>query len=136
MIYGDGEQSRDFTFVANVVAANLKAADSPEANGQVINIGNGQRITLNRLLAELQQVLGTKIEPRYESQRAGDVRHSLADISRARTLLDYQPLFGLEEGLKLTVDWYKKGQAPTGLIMECGDLSPEDSHKKAQKAQK
>jgi nucleoside-diphosphate-sugar epimerase len=108
VIYGDGEQSRDFTFVANVVAANLKAAESPEANGQVINIGNGQRITLNRLLAELQQALGTKIEPRYESQRAGDVRHSLADISRARALLDYQPLFGLEDGLKLTVDWYQK----------------------------
>jgi len=108
LIYGDGEQSRDFTFIANVVSANLKAAESPEANGQVINIGNGERTTLNRLLGELQRILGTKIEPTYQSTRAGDVRHSLADISRAQGLLDYRPAVGLEEGLELTVKWYQQ----------------------------
>jgi UDP-glucose 4-epimerase len=114
VIYGDGEQSRDFTFVTNVVRANLDSAESAEANGQVINVGNGQRITLNRLLAELQRILGTKIEPRYESSRAGDVRHSLADISRAQALLGYQPQVGLEEGLKLTVEWYQERREGRG----------------------
>jgi len=111
VIYGDGEQSRDFTFISNVVSANLKAAESPQANGQVINIGNGQRTTLNQLLGELQRILGTKIEPTDESQRAGDVRHSLADISRAQTLLDYHPAVGLEEGLQRTVEWYQQTAA-------------------------
>ena len=110
MIYGDGEQSRDFTYIANVVDANLRAAESNEAIGQVMNLGIGERITLNRLLAELQKVIGANLPARYEETRAGDVRHSLADISRAQELIGYRPLVGLAEGLKRTVAWYRDNQ--------------------------
>lgn len=109
-IFGDGEQSRDFTYVANVVDANLRAAEAPEAVGQVMNLGIGQRITLNQLFDELQQIIGTNLKPNYEETRAGDVRHSLADITRAENLLGYRPLVGLAEGLKYTVDWYQENQ--------------------------
>ncbi|MGH9936690.1 MAG: SDR family oxidoreductase, partial [Blastocatellia bacterium] len=107
VIYGDGEQSRDFTYIANVVDANLRAAESNEAIGQVMNLGIGERITLNRLLAELQKVIGANLPARYEETRAGDVRHSLADISRAQELIGYRPLVGLAEGLERTVAWYR-----------------------------
>ncbi len=109
-IFGDGEQSRDFTYVANVVDANLRAAEAPEAAGEVMNLGIGQRITLNQLFEELQKIIGTNLKPHYEETRAGDVRHSLADISRAEKLLGYSPLVGLAEGLKHTVDWYRENQ--------------------------
>lgn len=109
-IFGDGEQSRDFTYIANVVDANLRAAEAPEANGQVMNLGIGQRITLNQLFEELQKIIGTNLHPDYKDTRAGDVRHSLADIARAETLLGYRPLVGLAEGLKHTVDWYQENQ--------------------------
>jgi nucleoside-diphosphate-sugar epimerase len=111
VIFGDGEQSRDFTYVANVVDANLRAAEAPEASGQVMNMGIGQRITLNQLLAELQTILGTNLAPRYEEPRTGDVRHSLADISRAEQLLGYRPIVGLAEGLQHTVAWYRENQS-------------------------
>lgn len=111
LIFGDGEQSRDFTYVANVVDANLRAAEAPEASGHVMNLGIGQRITLNHLLAELQKILGTDLPPRYEETRAGDVRHSLADITRAANLLGYRPLVELAEGLAYTVSWYKENQS-------------------------
>jgi nucleoside-diphosphate-sugar epimerase len=107
VIYGDGEQSRDFTYVDNAVEANLRAAEAPEASGQVINIGVGTRITLNQLLAELQRILGTNLPPRSDEPRAGDVRHSLADIRLAQALLGYQPLVPLAEGLRRTVEWYQ-----------------------------
>ncbi len=107
-IFGDGEQSRDFTYIANVVDANLRAAEAPEANGQVMNMGIGERITLNQLLDELQKIIGTNLKPEYKETRAGDVRHSLADITRAENLLGYRPLVGLAEGLKYTVDWYRE----------------------------
>lgn len=109
-IFGDGEQSRDFTYVANVVDANLRAAEAPDAVGQVMNLGIGQRITLNQLFEELQKIIGTNLKPNYHETRAGDVRHSLADISRAEALLGYRPLVGLAEGLKHTVDWYRENQ--------------------------
>lgn len=109
-IFGDGEQSRDFTYVANVVDANLRAAEAPEAVGKVMNLGIGERITLNQLFDELQKIIGTNLKPNYEETRAGDVRHSLADISRAENLLGYRPLVGLAEGLKYTVDWYRENQ--------------------------
>ena len=108
MIFGDGEQSRDFTYVANVVDANIRAAESADAVGEVINLGVNQRTTLNQLLSELQKIIGTNIAPQYEPPRAGDIRHSLADISRAEKLLGFKPLIGLEEGLKATVDWYRR----------------------------
>jgi UDP-glucose 4-epimerase len=110
IVFGDGEQSRDFTYVANVVDANLRAAEAPEAAGRVINLGVNQRTTLNQLLAELQKIIGTNLTPRYESPRIGDVLHSLADITRAEQLLEFKPIVGLTEGLRYTVDWYRENQ--------------------------
>lgn len=110
VIYGDGEQSRDFTYVANVVDANLRAAESVEVNGQIMNLGIGERVTLNQLLAELQKIIGSNLTPHHEEFRAGDVRHSLADISRAESLIGYRPLVGLAEGLEHTVAWYRENQ--------------------------
>ena len=107
VIYGDGEQSRDFTYVSNVVDANMRAAESARAVGQVINVGNGVRVTLNNLLIRLKSLTGQhNIEAEYQDARQGDVRHSLADISRARDLLGYEPRVDLEEGLRLTIDWW------------------------------
>ena len=111
VIYGDGEQSRDFTYIDNVVDANLKAADSAKAVGQVINIANGERITLNELLKELQDLTGkTGVTVDYQPPRAGDVKHSLADISRARELLGFEPNVDLRQGLSLTIDWWKNSR--------------------------
>ena len=108
VIYGDGEQSRDFTYVANAVEANLRAAESARAVGQVINVANGERITLNELLDTLKRITGRTDAPaRYEPPRIGDVRHSLADITRARELLGYEPQVGLEEGLHKTIAWWQ-----------------------------
>lgn len=107
VIFGDGEQSRDFTYIDNVVDANLRAAEAEGVSGEVINVALGERITLNQLLKELQQIIGTNLKPRYEGPRPGDVRHSLADISRAQRLLGYEPLVYLAEGLRRTVEWYR-----------------------------
>jgi nucleoside-diphosphate-sugar epimerase len=108
VIFGDGEQSRDFNYVTNVVDANLRAAEVPEAAGHVINLGLHQRTTLNKLLEELQKIIGTSFIPKYEPSRAGDIRHSLADIKLAQALLGYNPKVALSQGLRLTVDWYRK----------------------------
>ncbi|MFN0119960.1 MAG: SDR family oxidoreductase [Blastocatellia bacterium] len=109
-IYGDGEQSRDFTYVDNVVQANLRAAEAPAASGQVMNVAIGERITLNQLLAELQKIIGTNLTAVYETTRTGDVKHSLADITEARRLLGFEPVVGLAEGLARTVAWYRNNQ--------------------------
>src|SRR3989442_4497553 len=106
VIYGDGDQSRDFTYVSNVVDANLLAAESVAAVGRVINIANGERITLNQLLAQLKELTGKfDAVADYREPRAGDVRHSLADISRARDLLGFEPRMDLRTGLQRTIDW-------------------------------
>src|ERR1043166_65113 len=111
VIYGDGEQSRDFTYIDNVVDANLKAAESKQASGQVINIANGERISLNQLLAELISLTGKAgVVADFQPPRAGDVKHSLADITRARTLLGYEPRVALRSGLQLTIDWWKNSR--------------------------
>ena len=111
VIFGDGEQSRDFTYIENVVSANLKAAETVKGVGQVINIGNGQRTTLNELLRELKQLTGRNdVEVEYRPTRSGDVRHSLADTERARTLLGFEPIVGLSEGLKRTIDWWRQSR--------------------------
>ncbi len=111
VIYGDGEQSRDFTYVANAVDANLRAAESAAAVGQIINVANGERTTLNELLAALKTIMGrTEVEAEYREPRVGDVRHSLADITRARDLLGYEPRVKLEEGLRLTIDWWERSR--------------------------
>jgi len=108
VIFGDGEQSRDFTYIDNIVAANLSAATAPGAPGKVINVANGERITLNQLLAELKELTGRHdVNVEYAGPRVGDVRHSLADNALARELLGYECKVGLREGLKRTIDWWK-----------------------------
>ena len=109
VIYGDGLQSRDFTYVANVVAANLLAATVPEATGQVMNIACGERHSLLELLELVGKVVGRQVQPQFEQERRGDVKHSLADISRARQYLGYQPQVSFEEGICRTVKWAQEG---------------------------
>jgi UDP-glucose 4-epimerase len=110
-IYGDGEQSRDFTYIDNVVAGNLLAAEAPaeKVAGQMMNLATGQKITLNQTFEILKGLTGYNGRPAYEGARAGDIKESLADISRARNLLGYQPSVNFSEGLRRTVDWYKAG---------------------------
>jgi UDP-N-acetylglucosamine/UDP-N-acetyl-alpha-D-glucosaminouronate 4-epimerase len=111
VIYGDGEQTRDFTYVANAVEANLLAAESAKAVGQVINAANGPQTPLNELLAQLKRLTGRgDVVAEYREARVGDVRHSLADITRARELLGYAPRVGLEEGLGKTIDWWQQSR--------------------------
>ena len=115
IIYGDGEQSRDFTFVENVVSANLLAARAP-ATGVTMNIGCGERFTLNQLTAELNKILGTGLEPIYEPARPGDPRHSLADIRLAKETIGFEPKISFREGLRRTVKWFEKEQAAGNLV--------------------
>jgi UDP-glucose 4-epimerase len=111
-IYGDGGQTRDFSYVDNVVNANLAAMDARDtssfAPGEVINIGNGERISLLELYREMARLLGSTLEPQFASDRPGDVRHSLASIKKARQLLGYEPAVGWREGLARTVEWYRE----------------------------
>ena len=104
VIYGDGEQTRDFTYVANVVDGVLRACEAPKAAGEVINVATGGRISLNELLRVMNQICGTNIQPTYQDPRVGDVRDSQADISKARALLGYEPIASFEEGLRHTLD--------------------------------
>jgi UDP-N-acetylglucosamine 4-epimerase len=106
-IYGDGEQSRDFTYVANVVNANLSAAECARANGQVVNVACGVSYTVNELFNRLRDLIGADVDPIYEEPRTGDVRHSLADISIARELLGFDVSVSFEQGLERTVAWYR-----------------------------
>ena len=105
-IFGDGEQSRDFTYVANVVDASLRACEAKDASGKVFNVGTGQRFTLNETLRLLGQISGKNAQAKYDSPRTGDIRDSLADISLAREVLGYQPGVAFEEGLRRTWEWY------------------------------
>lgn len=107
-IYGDGEQSRDFTYIDNVVDANLLACKAEGVGGMFFNIGTGEQHTLNDLLDSLSSILGHKLAADYMEPRAGDVRHSLADIGKARKLLGYEPEVKFSEGLRRTFDWYKQ----------------------------
>jgi UDP-glucose 4-epimerase len=107
-VYGDGRQSRDFTFVANVVHANLLAADAPDVAGRVFNAANGLSIDLLELLDALNQALGTNVEPVHEPPRPGDIRESMADITAARELLGYEPQVDFHEGLRRSIDYYRK----------------------------
>ena len=111
VVYGDGEQSRDFTYVANVVDANLRAAATVSGVGRVINVANGKRITLNQLLDTLKTITNQPdVQADYRAPRVGDVKHSLADITRARQMLEYEPRVGLEDGLRQTIDWWKQSR--------------------------
>jgi len=110
-IFGDGEQSRDFTYIDNVVEANLLACKAPaaQAAGQVFNVATGRRITLNETFQALQGLTGYSGKPKYGEERGGDIKHSLADISRAEAALGYKPKVDFEDGLRRTVEWYRKG---------------------------
>ena len=108
-IYGDGGQTRDFTYVANVVDGVLRACDAPKASGEVINVATASRISLNDLVRVMNSLIGSNVTPIYKEPRAGDVRDSQADISKAKALLGYEPSIPLEEGLKLTLDWFRQG---------------------------
>ncbi len=107
VVFGDGEQSRDFTSVDNVVDATLRAAEAPGVSGMVFNVGTGSRFTLNHTLALLGKISGKTLRARYEAPRTGDIRDSQADISLARKFLGYEPRTGFEEGLRRTFDWYR-----------------------------
>jgi UDP-glucose 4-epimerase len=106
-IFGDGEQSRDFTYIDNVVEANLLALNAPAAAGKMCNIGCGERITLNQLIQILEKITDAKARVEYAVAKPGDVRHSLADIGRAQAILQYQPKISVEEGLRRTVAAYQ-----------------------------
>ena len=107
MVHGDGEQTRDFTYVANVVDGVLRAVTAEGASGQVINVATGGRISLNALFQALREITGADVKAIHGEPRAGDVRDSQADIQKARDLLGYRPLVGFEEGLRKTVEWYR-----------------------------
>jgi UDP-glucose 4-epimerase len=111
VIYGDGTQSRDFTYVDNVVRANLLAATAPGAGGKVYNAACGGSVTLLDLVAGINRLLGTHVEPEFASPRAGDVRHSRADISRAKAELGYEPAVGIEEGLRRCLEHFRARRA-------------------------
>ncbi len=107
VVFGDGEQSRDFTYVENIVDETLRACDANGASGKVFNGGTGARITLNEVLRLLEKITGKKIQAKYDPPRTGDILHSQADILLARKILGYEPRVLFEEGLKRTWDWYK-----------------------------
>jgi nucleoside-diphosphate-sugar epimerase len=106
-IYGDGGQTRDFTYVANVVDGVLRACEAPNVSGEVINVATGGRISLNELFETMKRLVGASVDPTYAEPRTGDVRDSQADISKARRLLGYAPSVSFEDGLGRTVEWYR-----------------------------
>jgi nucleoside-diphosphate-sugar epimerase len=106
-IYGDGGQTRDFTYVANVVDGVLRACEAPKAGGEVINVATGGRISLNDLFEEMKRIVGASVAPTYAPPRQGDVRDSQADIRKAKALLGYEPVVPFDEGLKRTIEWYR-----------------------------
>jgi UDP-glucose 4-epimerase len=114
VIFGDGEQSRDFTYVDNVVDATLRACAAARAAGKVINVGVGRSYTLNQTIALLNGIFGQQVKPKYDPPRKGDALHSLADISLARQVLGYEPRVSFEEGLRQTVDWFRSEGGATG----------------------
>jgi len=117
-VYGDGEQSRDFTYVANVVQANLLACEARAAAGLAINVGTGNRYTLNQTLALLERITGRPALANYIPPRGGDIRDSQADITLARKVLGYHPCVGFEEGLRNTWEWF---------LRESGYTEPDNS---------
>lgn len=118
IIYGDGNQTRDFTFITNAVQGNIKAMFTENINtsGDVFNIAVGERITLNDLIDILQKFINTSIQPTYKPERSGDIRDSLADITKAKAILNYQPAINVEEGIKQTLDWFKKNKLSNSTL--------------------
>ena len=113
VIFGDGEQTRDFTYVENAVQANLLACEAPNVSGRVFNIGTGDRSSLNQTVELLGQISGKRLTPKYEPSRDGDIRDSQADITQAREFLRYDPLVTFEQGLRRTFDWYRTTHVKT-----------------------
>ncbi|HET9264354.1 MAG TPA: SDR family oxidoreductase [Vicinamibacterales bacterium] len=113
-IFGDGEQTRDFTYIANVVDGVLRACEADDASGQVINVATGGRVSLNTLFETMRRLIGADVQPRYAEPRAGDVRDSQADIAKARRILGYEPVVSFEEGLRTTVAWYRASRTGAG----------------------
>jgi len=111
VVFGDGEQTRDFTHIDNVVQANLLACEAPAASGKAINIGTGARISLNQTLQLLLEISGNQVQAKYEPSRDGDIRDSQADIALSRELLKYEPTVDFAAGLRHTFDWYKESEA-------------------------
>ncbi|HEV58864.1 MAG TPA: SDR family oxidoreductase [Phycisphaerales bacterium] len=107
-VYGDGEQSRDFTYVDNVVRANLLAARAERTHGQVINIACGEKVTVNAIIRLINEIVGKDVAPTYAPARPGDVKHSLADITLAREAIGYEPVVDFREGLIQAIDWYRQ----------------------------
>lgn len=107
-IFGDGEQTRDFTHVDNVVHANMLAAHAPKLNGEVVNIACAERVSVNHVIGQINKLLGKDVKPKYVAERAGDVKHSLADISLARKLLKFEPQLLFNEGLERAITWYRE----------------------------
>lgn len=118
VVFGDGEQTRDFTYVENAVLANLLACEAPNVSGKVFNVGVGGRVSLNEVLGELGKITGKNLEAKYEPPRDGDIRDSQADISQARVFLGYEPQVSFEEGLARTFEWYRETQAKAAAKAE------------------
>jgi UDP-glucose 4-epimerase len=118
LVFGDGEQTRDFTYVDNAVQANLLACEAPNVSGRVFNVGVGGRVSLNDVLAELGKITGKQLEAKYDPPRDGDIRDSQADISQAREFLGYDPQVSFEEGLARTFEWYRETQAKAAAKTE------------------
>jgi UDP-N-acetylglucosamine/UDP-N-acetyl-alpha-D-glucosaminouronate 4-epimerase len=106
-VHGDGAQSRDFTYIDNVVSANLLAAKAPGARGEVFNVGCGSRVSLLEIIARLETIVGRRLERRHTPSRAGDVPHTLADVSKGKRLLGYEPLVDFDEGFRRTVEHFQ-----------------------------
>lgn len=115
ILFGDGEQTRDFCYVDNVVEANLLAGSRPGLSGEVCNIACGERVSLNEIVRQMKLHLGSNLEPEYRDPRPGDVRHSLADLSAAERVLGYKPKVLFEEGLRKAVEWYRIHLAPAAV---------------------
>jgi UDP-N-acetylglucosamine/UDP-N-acetyl-alpha-D-glucosaminouronate 4-epimerase len=139
VVFGDGEQTRDFTFVDNAVHANLLACEAPNVAGKVFNVGTGGRISLNEVLATLRKITGKALEAKYDPVREGDIRDSQADISQARKFLGYEPQVGFEQGLQITFDWYRESQAKAAAAKEAAakeaaakEVTPKEPAAKAE----
>jgi len=111
IVFGDGEQSRDFTYIENVIEANLLAAGAPETHGEVVNVACGQAVSINAIIRRINEVLGKNVQPTYAPPRAGDVRNSLADVRRAREVIGYEPKVTFDEGLRRSIQWYVENVA-------------------------
>jgi nucleoside-diphosphate-sugar epimerase len=118
LVFGDGEQTRDFTYVENAVQANLLACEAPTISGKVFNVGVGGRVSLNAVLRELSKITGKTLEAKYEPPRDGDIRDSQADISQAKELLGYVPQVTFEDGLARTFEWYRETQTKAAAKTE------------------